>query len=102
MKMNRETSNWPKPARVKADGGCIARCPACAEQGQDTKGEHLWWNPVTGAFSCIAHQRDAEHRQAIVSLVGTPTRPTGRMKKTATYRPLRLGEPVWSGFKNAG
>ena len=50
-------------------GKTIARCPACAEIGCDTKGDHLAIFP-SGAFSCIAHEKDKEHNSRIFELVG--------------------------------
>lgn len=49
----------------------IARCPACAEQGADRSGEHLFVaDQGRGAFGCIAHRDDHEHRQRIFELAG--------------------------------
>ena len=90
---------WPSPERVKDDGSCVARCPACAQHGQDTKGEHLWWNPVTGAYSCIAHQGDKDHRVQIAALAGKPPHKADRVE-IPSFKPVRLGKPVWAGFKN--
>jgi hypothetical protein len=96
--MKRTAKTWPAPSRVKADGRCVARCPACSENGQDTKGAHLWWDPATGAFACVANPGVDKHRQRIVELVGTP--PDGREtgSKAEECRPLRLGQPAWGGF----
>jgi len=96
--MNRKTSRWPEPARVKSDGCCVARCPACAEHGQDAKGEHLWWNPATGAFACIAHPGDQDHRKQLSALAGTPPRRKG-VVTMPPFQPVRLGKPIWAQFK---
>lgn len=49
----------------------VARCPACAEQGADRSGEHLFIaDQGHGAFGCIAHQGDKEHTRRIFELVG--------------------------------
>jgi hypothetical protein len=51
----------------------IARCPACAEDGRDNKGDHLIVFP-DGRFGCVVNpveQEDsAEHRKRIFALVG--------------------------------
>jgi hypothetical protein len=53
----------------KADGSYTARCPACASSGADAKGEHLIVYP-DGAFGCVVHEDDKDHRKAIAVLVG--------------------------------
>ena len=52
-------------------GGTIARCPACAEDNGDTKGDHLSID-TDGKFCCVLNQGDAgrEHRARIFDLVG--------------------------------
>ena len=52
-----------------ADGAQRARCPACAEAGQDGKGEHLRIYP-DGRFGCCVFVRDREHRRRIFALAG--------------------------------
>ena len=47
----------------------IARCPACAEGGGDTKAEHLVIFS-SGKFACAAMPQDREHRRRIFALVG--------------------------------
>ena len=49
----------------------IARCPACAEQGSDNKGDHLLIDDQ-GRFSCVRYPGDAgsDHRKRIFALVG--------------------------------
>ncbi len=58
----------------------VARCPACAEDGHDNKGDHLVIYP-NGKYGCVACQGDTEHRRRIWRLAGvgargdqTPTR----------------------------
>jgi hypothetical protein len=52
------------------DGGIVqARCPACAEDGQDRKGEHLRILP-DGRFGCCVHPKDGDHRKKIFALAG--------------------------------
>lgn len=52
----------------------IARCPACAEQGHDQKGEHLVIMP-DGRFGCVTSPGapGKEHRQRIYALAGDKT-----------------------------
>lgn len=51
----------------------IARCPACAQTGQDRKGEHLLINE-TGRFGCVVYPGDSPeakaHRKQIFALCG--------------------------------
>ena len=51
------------------DRKMTARCPACAEGGGDTKGDHLVIFP-DGRFGCAANHGDAEHRKEIFALAG--------------------------------
>jgi hypothetical protein len=50
-----------------------ARCPACAESGGDSKGEHLIINSQ-GQFGCVVYAGDGtdakEHRRRIFALCG--------------------------------
>lgn len=48
----------------------IARCPACAEQDQDRKGEHFFLFRDSGKWGCVAKPGDREHRQDIFAVVG--------------------------------
>jgi len=52
-------------------GKIIARCPACAEDGNDEKGEHLVIMP-DGRFGCVAYPGAAgkSHRQRIFAMAG--------------------------------
>lgn len=50
-------------------GGKLARCPACAEAGQDRTGEHLRIYP-DGKFGCCVFPKDREHRKRIFALAG--------------------------------
>ncbi len=49
----------------------IARCPACAEAGQDAAGNHLVINP-DGSFGCVIHsgEEGKSHRRRIRELAG--------------------------------
>jgi hypothetical protein len=65
-----------------------ARCPACAESGNDKKGEHLVIYP-RGSFACVLYPGDSadanEHRKRIFALCGN------REIKPLTVRPAVLG-----------
>jgi hypothetical protein len=65
-----------------------ARCPACAESGHDTKGEHLVISPE-GRFACVLYPGDSadakEHRRRIFALCGD------REIKPLAVRPAGLG-----------
>ena len=53
----------------KLDGKITARCPACAAEGGDKKGEHLVVFP-DGKFGCVKYENDPAHRNKIHSLAG--------------------------------
>jgi hypothetical protein len=53
----------------KPDGKITARCPACAKDGRDRKGDHLIIFPDK-KFGCVKYEKDAEHRKVIQSLAG--------------------------------
>ena len=56
---------------VKQRGGkTIARCPACAKEGRDKKGEHLVVG-TNGKFACILYpgEQGKEHRRLIFQMV---------------------------------
>jgi hypothetical protein len=56
--------------RVRSRAGkLVARCPACAEAGQDRSASHLVVFP-SGKFACAAHPGDGEHRRRIFTLAG--------------------------------
>ena len=74
--VNRETLNiltnyhWRGNVRelenvIERSGKIIARCPACAERGRDSQGNHLVIFD-NGAYSCIVG--DANHRKEIYRL----------------------------------
>jgi len=66
-----------KLERVKRQGArIIARCPACAEAGGDSKGEHLFIND-RGQFGCVLYVGvyGKTHRQRIFELVGIKDNP---------------------------
>src|ERR1041385_6042065 len=55
--------------RDLANGGKQAQCPACAEVGQDRKGEHPRISPE-GKFGCCVFPGDRKHRSRIFALAG--------------------------------
>ena len=57
----------------KRIGKIVARCPACAEQNHDQKGDHLAIFP-DGSFACIANPgtEGHKHRQRIFALASDP------------------------------
>lgn len=50
-------------------GKILARCPACAEEGADTTGDHLVVLE-SGKFGCAANPGDHKHRSRIFELAG--------------------------------
>src|SRR5689334_13836033 len=66
-----------------ADGSKRARCPACAEAGQDRKGEHLRISS-DGRFGCCVFAGDREHRKRIYALAGELERQGIRVKVAAS------------------
>ncbi len=69
--------------RELAGGIVQARCPACAEGGNDRSGEHLRIYP-DGKFGCCVHPKDGDHRKRIWALAG--------VRKPGTFS-LRLKTP---------
>ena len=76
-----------------ANGAKRARCPACAEAGQDVKGEHLRVYP-DGRFGCCVYAGDSEHRKRIFALAGIHERQGIRVKVAVARTPT----PVQSGL----
>jgi hypothetical protein len=94
----------------------IARCPACAKDGKDKKGEHLVIFP-DGRYGCVVDSSD-DHRKAIFELVGLKgdrrpipipiRRPGCALRKARTVRTLnfnfyakrREGEGVQNGKRS--
>src|SRR6185503_19510994 len=77
--------------RELANGGVQARCPACAETGQDRKGEHLRISPE-GKFGCCVFPGDQKHRSRIFALAGEhrPKAIKVRVATAKTAEPLQL------------
>ncbi len=71
----------------------IARCPACAEQGKDTTGEHLIIQS-DGRFGCVVHPGASgkPHRQRIAKLAGTRGVPVIKVR-VASF-PVNEGKPL--------
>ena len=70
---------------LKLENGILqARCPACAEGGNDRKGDHLRIM-ADGRFGCCVHPKSGEHRKRIFALAGdrTPGTFTVRVKVLA-------------------
>lgn len=83
--------------KVRQSGAkTIARCPACAESGDDKSGEHLVIH-AGGKFGCVKYPgaEGAEHRKRIFALVGTvqakQTRPRAPQRKARTRLVLESG-----------
>ncbi len=78
-----------KLEKVRELGGGIvqARCPACAEGGNDRSGEHLRIYP-DGKFGCCVHPKDGDHRKRIWALAGCKQR-----RSPADSVSLRLKTP---------
>ena len=78
----------------KRIGKTIARCPACAEEDRDEKGDHLaiWPN---GSFSCVANPGVAghEHRKRIMALAGDPASRGMRDVGIRARRPAKTNLP---------
>jgi len=77
--------------RESGDGSCQAQCPACAEAGQDRKGEHLRISPE-GKFGCCVFPGDLKHRSRIFALAGEhrPKAIKVRVASAKTAEPLQL------------
>jgi len=82
----------------KRIGKTIARCPACAEQGHDEKGDHLAIYP-DGRFACVAHRGEAGHihRKRIIALVGDPNSDQRRGSWVRVHRPAHKRLPKIAG-----
>ena len=87
---------------VQKDGKIEAQCPACAQAGGDSKGNHLVVYPG-GEFGCVANEGDREHNKQILKLIGDksygplPQLQIRRQKIPDSTVVLRLGR---SGQKN--
>lgn len=81
--------NVDKLQAIKQNGSRItARCPACAEEGRDRKGNHLFIYP-DGRFGCVLHQGENghNHRKRIFELCGKPCSGTlGTLNSNSIYK----------------
>ena len=74
----------------RRNGIIIAQCPACAEEGKDHKGEHLFID-LDGRFGCVLYpgENGRLHRRKVFELVGV------REKRCPLYikvRPVKCAE----------
>lgn len=73
----------------KSNGNLVAQCPACAAEGHDKQGDHLFLS-TDGKFGCIKHPDDKEHNQQIWKLAGQSESPAPTRRKVAlTIRAYR-------------
>lgn len=75
-----------------SNGKTIARCPACAEAGEDRDGKHLAIFP-DGRFACVTHPGEKDHRRRIFELAGVPDDPPPA-QHTASSAPKKPAEIV--------
>jgi hypothetical protein len=73
------------------------RCPACAEAGGDTKGEHLIVND-NGSFGCVVYPKNYEHRKRIFALVGDRALKTLIIRSTSTRKLVSEPKPLKTGI----
>ena len=85
--------------RELAGGIVQARCPACAEGGNDRSGEHLRIYP-DGRFGCCVHPKDGEHRKRIFALVGVrkPGNFSLRLNTPSALSPAQSVKAALTGF----
>lgn len=90
--------------RVRQSGGkTIARCPACAETGNDSAADHLFIN-ADNKYGCVLYQGDegAAHRKLIFELAGK-TQPVATKEKSIwtamPSAPLSAPAPVLTHFQ---
>src|SRR5436190_14478431 len=88
MSLNKEKL---QKVRDLPNGGLQAQCPACAETGQDRKGEHLRISP-DGKFGCCVFPGDRKHRSRIFALAGEHQPKTIRVRVASakTAGPVQL------------
>lgn len=81
--------------------GCktTARCPACAEDSMDEKGEHLVIQE-NGRFGCVLHPGAGgkTHRQRVFALVGIKTYPCRPKYRIAVKRPVAVPATISGRF----
>jgi DNA primase len=70
----------------KTQNGSTARCPACTEQGRDSKGAHLFiYN--NGNFGCVANPDDNNHRLEILKILGQQVEKVSEEPESKTNYP---------------
>ncbi len=73
MKLNIDLLENKRTVTKSQGSAIVARCPACAEQGGDRKGDHLIVFP-DGRFGCIQFQGQSDesrqHRRRIFQIAG--------------------------------
>lgn len=86
MSKGLETARLEKVRRV--GDKTVARCPACAEQGMDEKGQHLFIAP-DGRFGCVLHPGELghAHRSRIFAMVGRDSGGKTPCVRRASRRP---------------
>lgn len=80
----------------------IARCPACAETGNDNNADHLMINE-NGSFACVVNQGSdgKDHRKRIAELAGLPDEPREKTTYTALpYAPTNQALPELRHYKH--
>src|SRR3989304_2119575 len=85
-----------KLENVKHHGSkVIARCPACAETGNDRKGEHLFIEQ-SGRFGCVVFPGadGHKHRQRIFELFGIKTNVPNGFKIRKATSPTPSDQPI--------
>lgn len=70
-----------------------ARCPACAESGNDKTGVHLRVY-ADGRFGCCVHPKDKEHRKRIFALAGERSAPAPRRGIVVKVAAAKASQPV--------
>lgn len=85
-------------------GKIIARCPACAEAGNDKSCDHLYIDE-DGKFGCVIHQGDdgKEHRKRIFEIVGiAESKPVKEKPKyqALPHAPENAPAPVFRHWKH--
>ncbi len=80
------------------DGKLVARCPACAAAGDDTKGNHLVIYP-DGRFACVVYPgtttEAVAHRKKIYRLAGDGASGTRAKRARRMLTPLVMTFKRW-------
>lgn len=85
--------NKLEKVRDAGNGAIQARCPACAEAGQDRKGEHLRIQP-DGKFGCCVFPQDHLHRKRIFALAGDNQPRIIRVRVQTAKKPAAIKNDV--------